>query len=185
MLDGFLVLFLLQDIYGAGVFCFRPNPYRGNSVNMNDKNKAITQFQIILTIPWSLAKVVGPIEFDDNNKCRQITGNFDHYADAICCVLFIQLQINTLSTYPMCAVRLTFHQHQQHVTMVLPPHCPNSCHNMKRTQKASQKKNCGQLRSVCVSSTQGLKNDFESLGAIILPQIVSKSWVLAQIVELP
>jgi len=29
MFDGFLVLFLLYNIYGAGVFCSRPNPYRG------------------------------------------------------------------------------------------------------------------------------------------------------------
>jgi len=29
MFDGFLVLFLLFDIYGVGVFCSRPNPYRG------------------------------------------------------------------------------------------------------------------------------------------------------------
>jgi hypothetical protein len=29
MFDGFLILFLLYNIYGAGVFCFRPNPNRG------------------------------------------------------------------------------------------------------------------------------------------------------------
>jgi hypothetical protein len=28
MFDGFLVLFLPYDIYGAGVFHSRPNPYR-------------------------------------------------------------------------------------------------------------------------------------------------------------
>jgi len=29
MLDGFLVLFLPLKIYGAEVFCSRPNPYKG------------------------------------------------------------------------------------------------------------------------------------------------------------
>jgi uncharacterized membrane protein len=29
MFEGFLVLFLLLIIYAAGVFCSRPNPYRG------------------------------------------------------------------------------------------------------------------------------------------------------------
>jgi hypothetical protein len=32
MFDGFLVLFLPYDIYGAGVFHSRPNPYRGEAV---------------------------------------------------------------------------------------------------------------------------------------------------------
>ena len=32
MFDGFLVIFLPYDIYGAGVFRSRPNPYRGEAV---------------------------------------------------------------------------------------------------------------------------------------------------------
>ena len=29
LFDGLLVLFLLKEIFGAGVFCSHPNPYRG------------------------------------------------------------------------------------------------------------------------------------------------------------
>ena len=33
ILDGIIVIFLQEETYGAGVFCSRPNPYRGKAVN--------------------------------------------------------------------------------------------------------------------------------------------------------
>ena len=35
MFDGFLILFLLYNIYWAGVFRSRPNPNKGEAVNRN------------------------------------------------------------------------------------------------------------------------------------------------------
>ena len=36
----------------------------------------------MLTIAWSLAYIMCKQRIDDNNKCRQIDGNFDCHADA-------------------------------------------------------------------------------------------------------
>ena len=36
----------------------------------------------MLTITWLLSMVVGMIEIGYDEKCRPITGNFDHHADA-------------------------------------------------------------------------------------------------------
>ena len=36
----------------------------------------------MLTIAWSLAYIMCKQRIDDNNKCRQIAGNFDCHADA-------------------------------------------------------------------------------------------------------
>ncbi len=41
MLEGFFILFLPKEIYGAGVFCSRPNPYSGKSVNGEDPEGAL------------------------------------------------------------------------------------------------------------------------------------------------
>jgi hypothetical protein len=35
LFDGLLILFLLKEIHGTGVFCSRPNPYRGEAVNQS------------------------------------------------------------------------------------------------------------------------------------------------------
>jgi hypothetical protein len=37
---------------------------------------------LMLTIAWLLSMVVGTIEINNDKKCKQITGNFDHHADA-------------------------------------------------------------------------------------------------------
>ena len=42
MFDRFLVLFLPYDIYEAGVFCFRPNPYSGKAVKGQGNSKLMT-----------------------------------------------------------------------------------------------------------------------------------------------
>jgi len=45
MFDGFLILFLPYNIYGAGVFCSRPNPYRGLAVNNQQWQEALMEYR--------------------------------------------------------------------------------------------------------------------------------------------
>ena len=40
MIDGIIVLFLLYETYGVGVFCSRPNPYRGKAVKSQHHHSA-------------------------------------------------------------------------------------------------------------------------------------------------
>ncbi len=42
----------------------------------------ITRFKFIMTITWSLSMVVGNNGIDDDKKCRESAGDFDHHADA-------------------------------------------------------------------------------------------------------
>jgi hypothetical protein len=36
-----------------------------------------------MTITWSLSTVVGNNGIEDNKKCKEIAGDFDHHADAV------------------------------------------------------------------------------------------------------
>jgi hypothetical protein len=36
-----------------------------------------------MTITWSLSRVVQIIQIDDDQKCRQIAGGFNHHADVV------------------------------------------------------------------------------------------------------
>ena len=47
MLEGFLVLW---EIYGAGVFCSRPNPYSGKAIKTVDFVKSYPDGGVILPI---------------------------------------------------------------------------------------------------------------------------------------
>ncbi len=41
----------------------------------------ITGFKFIMTITWCLSVVVGNNGINDDKKCRESTGDFDHHAD--------------------------------------------------------------------------------------------------------
>jgi hypothetical protein len=36
-----------------------------------------------MTMTWSLSMVVGNNTIDDNEKCRESAGDFDHHADVV------------------------------------------------------------------------------------------------------
>jgi hypothetical protein len=42
----------------------------------------ITRFKFIVTITWALSTVVGNNGINDDEKCRESAGDFDHHADA-------------------------------------------------------------------------------------------------------
>ncbi len=57
-------------------------PITYKQVYKNYKNNNLTQFCFILTMTWSLPQVVGNNRINDDKKCRESAGDFDHHADA-------------------------------------------------------------------------------------------------------
>ncbi len=65
-----------------GMHTHRWAPITYDQVYKNYKNNNLTQFYFILTMTWSLPQFVGDNGIDEDEKCRESAGDFDHHADA-------------------------------------------------------------------------------------------------------